>query len=169
MKERNICCTLGQSISTRDNSQPKMLPRTPPALEGTQRGPQGTRTPPDNFGSAAGGFTQAPGGGGGPRARARRVSRVRPSHRHQGKVAHPAPLLSKRRPRTRMVLPIPYHINHHKRRKRQRAAQADARRCAAWTAGWAREPRGCSPGASLVLWVVPGWCTLANGMGSLKD
>ena len=43
-----------------------MLPRTPPALEGTQRGPQGTRTPPDNFGSAAGGFTQAPGGWAGP-------------------------------------------------------------------------------------------------------
>ena len=39
-------------------------PRTPPLR---WRGPQGTRNTPDNFGSAAGGFTQAPGGRAGPK------------------------------------------------------------------------------------------------------
>jgi len=38
-------------------------PRTPPLR---WRGPQGTRNDPDNFGSAAGGFTQAFGGWAGP-------------------------------------------------------------------------------------------------------
>ena len=39
-------------------------PRTPPLR---WRGPQGTRNDPDNFGSAAGGFTQAFGRGAGPK------------------------------------------------------------------------------------------------------
>ena len=49
-------------------------PRPPPAAEPRPeppplrwRGPQGTRNDPDNFGSAAGGFTQAPGGWAGPK------------------------------------------------------------------------------------------------------
>ena len=41
-------------------------------------GPQGTRNAPDNVGSAAGGFTQAPGGAGGPQTRTRRISRGLP-------------------------------------------------------------------------------------------
>ena len=39
-------------------------PRNPPLR---WRGPRGTRNTPDNFGSAAGGFTQAPGGWAGPK------------------------------------------------------------------------------------------------------
>jgi len=39
-------------------------------------GPQGTRNATDNFGSAAAGFAQAPGGGG-VQTRKRRISRVR--------------------------------------------------------------------------------------------
>ena len=48
-------------------------PRTSPLR---WRGPQGTRNDPDNFGSAAGGFTQALGGVGRLQTRTRRVSRV---------------------------------------------------------------------------------------------
>ena len=49
-------------------------PRNPPLR---WRGPQGTRNDPDNFGSAAGGFTPALGGVGGAQTRTRRVSRGR--------------------------------------------------------------------------------------------
>jgi len=45
--------------------------------EGMRAGPQGTRnSAPDNFGSAAGGFTQAPGGGAGGVQTRKRISRA---------------------------------------------------------------------------------------------
>ena len=51
--------------------------RTPLASNGTP-GPEGTHDVPDNSGSAAGGFIQAPGGAGGPQTRTRRISRGLP-------------------------------------------------------------------------------------------
>ena len=55
-------------------------PRNPPLR---WRGAQGTRNDPDNFGSAAGGFTQALGGVGRLQTRTRRVSRGRGAARPQ--------------------------------------------------------------------------------------